>query len=121
MLQVPQTRDDDAPQVTMTSIAISETKHGNPQKKGEDGKKADQDDVLPAKRKRSTNERQAASNGFNSAGSKEGTTSQGEPSITASLQRKAKRNTVVKNPKKGRDTSPTESEKTGSVSPFGKK
>ena len=33
----------------------------------------------------------------------------------------AKRNTVVKNPKKGRDTSPTESEKTGSVSPFGKK
>ena len=59
----------------MTSIAISETKHGNPQQKDGESKKADQDDVLPAKRKRSTNERQAASNGFNSAGSKEGTTS----------------------------------------------
>ena len=57
MLKVPQTRDDDAPQVTMTSIAISETKHGNPQQKDGESKKTDQDDVLPAKRKRSTNER----------------------------------------------------------------
>ena len=87
----------------MTSIAISETKHGNPQKSSgeEETKKIDQDDVLPAKRKRSTNERNAgASNGFNTS-DKEGTTSQGEPSITASLQRKAKRTAVVKNPKKG--------------------
>ena len=57
MLKVPDTRDDNGPQVTMTSIAISETKHGNPQQKEEDTKKVDQDDVLPAKRKRSTNER----------------------------------------------------------------
>ena len=111
----------------MTSIAISETKHGNPQKtEQEETKKGDQDDVLPAKRKRSTNERAAASNGFTS--SKENTTSQGEPSITASLQRKAKRTAVVKNPKKGitssREQSPGSDQ--GGISsqgttPFGKK
>ena len=125
MLQV-QTKDDiGAPEVTMTSIAISETKHGNPQKQ-EESKKGDQDDVLPAKRKRSTNERAGASNGFNSS-SKENTTSQGEPSITASLQRKAKRTAVVKNPKKGiassREQSPG-SDQGGisqSTTPFGKK
>ena len=86
---------------------------GSPEVNRRVSKRAEEEKKVPAQ--------QAASNGFNSAGSKEGTTSQGEPSITASLQRKAKRNTVVKNPKKGRDTSPTESEKTGSVSPFGKK
>ena len=130
MLQI---NANDTPQPTMQSIAISETRHGNPQKtddERDDNKKVDQDDVLPAKRKASKNNRAADSNGFTSQGSKENT-SQGEPSINASLQRKAKRSAVVKNPRKGpaspRDSSPgsdqggVASVQGGGAGPFGKK
>jgi len=119
--------------VTNQSIQISEARHGNKQhqkKESEESKdfqgdEVDQDGVLPAKRKRSTNERAGASNGFTSpgGGSK---TNQGEPSMEASMNRKTKRSSVVKNP---RNVSPRE-ESVGSdqgtitanmKQPFGKK